>query len=46
LGTDNSIKIDGLTRQNIKSSIKEKVIIKKAELLTTNKIVLSPSSAK
>jgi len=46
LGTDNSIKIDGLTRQNIKSSIKEKVIIKKAELLTTNKIVLSPSSPK
>lgn len=46
LGTDNSIKIDGLTRQNIKSSIKEKVIIKKAELLTTNKIVLSPSSQK
>jgi len=46
LGTDNSIKIDGLTRQNIKSSIKEKVIIKKAELLTTNKVVLSPSSAK
>ena len=41
---DNSIKIDGLTRQNIKSSIKEKVIIKKAELLATNKIVLSPSN--
>ncbi|NSW88701.1 AAA family ATPase [bacterium] len=41
---DNYIKIDGLTRQNIKSSIKEKVIIKKAELLTTNKIVLSPSN--
>lgn len=41
---DNSIKIDGLTRQNIKSSIKEKVIIKKAELLTTNRIVLSPSN--
>ena len=31
-GKDNSIRIDGITRQNIKSSIKEKVIIKKADL--------------
>jgi len=43
---DDSIKIDGLTRQNIKSSIKEKVIIKKAELMTTKKIVLSPTNSK
>ena len=43
---DDSIKIDGLTRQNIQSSIKEKVIIKKAELLVTNKIVLSPTNPK
>lgn len=43
---DDFIKIDGLTRQNIKSSIKEKVIIKKANLLTTNKIVLSPTNSK
>lgn len=43
---DNSIRIDGITRQNIKSSIKEKVIIKKADILTTKKIVLSPISSK
>ena len=42
---DNLIRIDGITRQNIKSSIKEKVIIKKADILTT-KIVLSPISSK
>ena len=45
-GKDNSIRIDGITRQNIKSSIKEKVIIKKADFLTTKKIVLSPINSR
>ncbi len=40
------IKIDGITRQNIKSTIKDKIVLKKVELLSTNKIVLSPANSK
>ena len=41
-----SIKIDGITRQNIQSTINDKVTLKKIQLLNTNKIVLSPINTK
>ncbi|MBT89072.1 MAG: AAA family ATPase [Spirochaetales bacterium] len=41
-----SIKIDGITRQNIQSTINDKVTLKKIKSLNTNKIVLSPTNTK
>lgn len=41
-----TIKIDGITRQNIQSTINDKVTLKKIKLRTTSKIVLAPLNLK
>jgi len=41
-----AIKIDGITRQNIQSTINDKVTLKKIKLRTTSKIVLAPLNLK
>jgi len=44
--TKNSIKIDGITRSNIKMSISDSITIKKIMQIDTKKVVLSPTNSK
>ena len=43
---NDSIKIDGITRSNIKMSISESITIKKIMQIDTKKVVLSPTNSK